>query len=138
MVVISSDDDKSSVFGMSFLELQKQEQEKNKRKKLAEYMKKYNSKPEVKERIKFKKLNEKMINEFKNLGVLDPHQVCKKLGHTIAWSRRNPEYFYRCSKCDVSYSDNEKKHFFKENHCPCCHLMLRTRKTIAKKRSENH
>jgi len=58
---------------------------------------------------------------------------CKKLGHTIAHSRRNPDYFYKCTKYDVSYSDKEKIHFFKGNHCPCCHLMLRRRKTIAQK-----
>lgn len=134
---MNSNKDDTSVFGMSILDIQKQEKEKEQKKKQSKKMKEYFTRPDIKERIKIKKLNEKMTKEFKNLGITDPHEICKKLGHTIAWSRRNPDYFYRCSKCDVSYSNKEKNHFFKENHCPCCHLMLRTRKTITKKRSEN-
>ena len=60
-------------------------------------MREYHARPDVKERLKRKKLNEKMTKEFKNLGIIDPHEICKKLGHTIAWSRRNPEYFYNIS-----------------------------------------
>ena len=122
---------------ISIRELYESEEKEEKRKIVNDYQKAYNSRPDVKERIKIKKLNEKMTNEFKNLGISDPHEICKKLGHTIAWSRRNSSYFYRCSKCNVSYSDKEKNQFYKENKCPCCHLMLRTRKTITKKRSEN-
>lgn len=120
-------------FELSILDLQKQEKEKEQKRKRNERMKKYLVQPNV----KIQKLNEQTTNGFKNFGISDSHEICKKLGHTRAWSRRNPDYFYRCSKCDVSYSDKEKSHFFKENHCPCCHLMLRTRKTITKKRSEN-
>ena len=118
---------------LSILDLQKQEKEKEQKKKQSEKMREYHARPDVKERIKIKNLNEKMTTTFKNLGITDPHEICKKLGHTIAWSRRNLTYFYRCSKCNVSYSDKEIEYFFKGNHCPCCHLMLRTRKTITQK-----
>lgn len=125
----------TSLFDISILDLQKQEKEKERKKKQREKMREYLARPDVKERIKIKKLNEKMTREFKNLGKVDPHKICKKLGHTIAWGRRNPGYFYRCSGCDVSYSDKESEHFYKGNKCPCCHLILRTRKTIAQKKS---
>jgi len=133
---MSSDNKKSSIFGMSFYELQKQEQEKKQKKKQAEYMRKYNSKPEIQERKKLKRLNEKLSKEIKNLGLVDPHEICKKFGKTLAWSRRNPEYYIKCTKCEVSYSEKEKNHFFKKSHCPCCHLKLRMRKTIPQKRKD--
>ena len=121
---------------ISIRELYENGIKEEKRKTTNEYQKKYNAQPNVKERKKIKKTNERMVNEFKNFGINDPHEICKKLGHTIAWSRRNPEYFYKCTKCDVSYSDKEKSHFFKGNHCPCCHLMLRKRKTITQKKNQ--
>ena len=133
---MSSDNKKSSIFGMSFYELQKQEQEKKQKKKQAEYMRKYISKPEIQERKKLKRLNEKLSKKIKNLGLVDPHEICKKFGKTLAWSRRNPEYYIKCTKCEVSYSEKEKNHFFKKSHCPCCHLKLRMRKTIPQKRKD--
>ena len=75
-----------------------------------------------------------MIKEFKNFGTTDPHKICKKLGKTMAHRYRNPDYFYRCRKCEVSYSDKEKKYFFREKRCPCCHVMLRRRKTTNQKK----
>lgn len=76
-----------------------------------------------------------MTTEFKKLGKIDPHKVCKKLGRSRAYSCLHPEYFYRCSKCDVSYSNKEKTQFYKGNKCPCCHLMLRQRKTVTQKKN---
>jgi len=133
---MSNNQNKPSVFGISFLDLQKQEKEKEQKKKQREQMRKYNSKQEVREKRNLKNQNKKMVNEFKKLGSVDPHKICKKLGKTLAYRVRNPEYFYRCSKCEVSFSEKEKHHFFKNNHCPCCHLKLRTRKTITQKRKD--
>ena len=123
---------------ISIRELYENEENEEKRKAVNDYQKKYNERPEVKNRQKIKKIkkiSEKMIKEFKNLGITDPHKICKKLGKSMAHSRRNPDYFYRCKKCEVSYSDKEKRHFFKENHCPCCHFKLRQRKTTTQKRN---
>jgi len=71
---------------------------------------------------------------LKNLGKVNPHAVCEKLGKPMARSRVDPSYRYKCSKCNVSYSEKQKHHFFRKNKCPCCHLALRTRKTIQQKR----
>lgn len=130
---MNSNESGSSV-EINILDIQKQEKEKEQKKKQREKMREYYSRSYVKERLKFQKLNKKMTKEFKNFGTVDPHKICKKLGKSIAHSRRNPNYFYKCTKCDVSYSNKEKTHFFHGNHCPCCHLMLRTRKTIAQKK----
>ena len=125
----SNKDDLSSEITIRELYENEEEEEKN------DYQKKYQKRPEVKARIKKKKQTEHLAKELRKLGTHDPHEMCKKLGQTLAHSRRNPDYFYRCSKCGVSYSDKEKIHFYQENKCPCCHLLLRTRKTTTQKRN---
>ena len=122
---------------ISILDLQKQEKEKEQKKKNAEYMRKYNSKPGVKEREYVKRQQERMIREFKNLGKINPHKICKKLGSKSmrAISSTGARSF-KCRTCSVTYTEKQKKYFWKNNHCPCCHLKLSTRKTVAEKRKQ--
>ena len=122
---------------ISILDLQKQEKEKEQKKKNAEYMRKYNSKPGVKERESVKRQQERMIREFKNLGKINPHKICKKLGSKSmrAISSTGARSF-KCRTCSVTYTEKQKKYFYKNNHCPCCHLKLSTRKTVAEKRKQ--
>ena len=127
----------NSASDISILDLQKQEKEKEQKKKNAEYMRKYNSKPEVKEREYVKRQQERMIREFKNLGKINPHKICKKLGSKSmrAISSTGARSF-KCRTCSVTYTEKQKKYFYKNNHCPCCHLKLSTRKTVAEKRKQ--
>lgn len=120
---------------ISILDLQKQEKEKEQKKKNAEYMRKYNSKPGVKEREYVKRQQERMIREFKNLGKINPHKICKKLGSKSmrAISSTGARSF-KCRTCSVTYTEKQKKYFYKNNHCPCCHLKLSIRKTVTEKR----
>ena len=122
---------------ISILDLQKQEKEKKQKKKNAEYMRKYNSKPGVKEREYVKRQQERMIREFKNMGKINPHKICKKLGSKSmrAISSTGARSF-KCRTCSVTYTEKQKKYFYKNNHCPCCHLKLSTRKTVAEKRKQ--
>ena len=122
---------------ISILDLQKQEKEKEQKKKNAEYMRKYNSKPGVKEREYVKRQQERMIREFKNMGKINPHKICKKLGSKSmrAISSTGARSF-KCRTCSVTYTEKQKKYFYKNNHCPCCHLKLSTRKTVAEKRKQ--
>ena len=122
---------------ISILDLQKQEKEKEQKKKNAEYMRKYNSKPGVKERVSVKRQQERMIREFKNMGKINPHKICKKLGSKSmrAISSTGARSF-KCRTCSVTYTEKQKKYFYKNNHCPCCHLKLSTRKTVAEKRKQ--
>lgn len=131
---MDSNKDDTPVFGMSILDIQKQEKEKERKAKLRNSMRKYLSQPGIKERVYKQRQAKNLTKTLKKLGKMDPHKTCKKLGHTIAWSRYNPGYSYKCTSCNVSYSDKESKHFYKGNKCPCCHRILRTRKTIAEKR----
>jgi hypothetical protein len=127
----------NSASDISILDLQKQEKEKEQKKKNAEYMRKYNSKPGVKEREYVKRQQERMIREFKNLGKINPHKICKKLGSKSmrAISSTGARSF-KCRTCSVTYTEKQKKYFYKNNHCPCCHLKLSTRKTVAEKRKQ--
>ena len=127
----------NSASDISILDLQKQEKEKEQKKKNAEYMRKYNSKPEVKEREYVKRQQERMIREFKNMGKINPHKICKKLGSKSmrAISSTGARSF-KCRTCSVTYTEKQKKYFYKNNHCPCCHLKLSTRKTVAEKRKQ--
>ena len=127
----------NSASDISILDLQKQEKEKEQKKKNAEYMRKYNSKPGVKEREYVKRQQERMIREFKNLGKINPHKICKKLGSKSmrAISSTGARSF-KCRTCSVTYTEKQKKYFWKNNHCPCCHLKLSTRKTVAEKRKQ--
>ena len=127
----------NSASDISILDLQKQEKEKEQKKKNAEYMRKYNSKPEVKEREYVKRQQERMIHEFKNLGKINPHKICKKLGSKSmrAISSTGARSF-KCRTCSVTYTEKQKRYFWKNNHCPCCHLKLSTRKTVAEKRKQ--
>ena len=122
---------------ISILDLQKQEKEKEQKKKNAEYMRKYNSKPGVKEQKYVKRQQERMIREFKNMGKINPHKICKKLGSKSmrAISSTGARSF-KCRTCSVTYTEKQKKYFYKNNHCPCCHLKLSTRKTVAEKRKQ--
>mgnify|MGYP001203232735 FL=1 len=131
----SSENNSSS--DISILDLQKQEKEKEQKKKNAEYMRKYNSKPGVKEREYVKRQQERMIREFKNMGKINPHKICKKLGSKSmrAISSTGARSF-KCRTCSVTYTEKQKKYFYKNNHCPCCHLKLSTRKTVAEKRKQ--
>ena len=127
----------NSASDISILDLQKQEKEKEQKKKNAEYMRKYNSKPGVKERECVKRQQERMIREFKNMGKINPHKICKKLGSKSmrAISSTGARSF-KCRTCSVTYTEKQKKYFYKNNHCPCCHLKLSTRKTVAEKRKQ--
>jgi len=127
----------NSASDISILDLQKQEKEKEQKKKNAEYIRKYNSKPGVKERVSVKRQQERMIREFKNMGKINPHKICKKLGSKSmrAISSTGARSF-KCRTCSVTYTEKQKKYFYKNNHCPCCHLKLSTRKTIAEKRKQ--
>ncbi len=127
----------NSASDISILDLQKQEKEKKQKKKNAEYMRKYNSKPGVKEREYVKRQQERMIREFKNMGKINPHKICKKLGSKSmrAISSTGARSF-KCRTCSVTYTEKQKKYFYKNNHCPCCHLKLSTRKTVAEKRKQ--
>ena len=127
----------NSASDISILDLQKQEKEKEQKKKNAEYMRKYNSKPGVKEREYVKRQQERMIREFKNMGKINPHKICKKLGSKSmrAISSTGARSF-KCRTCSVTYTEKQKKYFYKNNHCPCCHLKLSTRKTVAEKRKQ--
>ena len=127
----------NSASDISILDLQKQEKEKEQKKKNAEYMRKYNSKPGVKEREYVKRQQERMIREFKNMGKINPHKICKKLGSKSmrAISSTGTRSF-KCRTCSVTYTEKQKKYFYKNNHCPCCHLKLSTRKTVAEKRKQ--
>ena len=127
----------NSASDISILDLQKQEKEKEQKKKNAEYIRKYNSKPGVKEQKYVKRQQERMIREFKNLGKINPHKICKKLGSKSmrAISSTGARSF-KCRTCSVTYTEKQKKYFYKNNHCPCCHLKLSTRKTVAEKRKQ--
>ena len=127
----------NSASDISILDLQKQEKEKEQKKKNAEYMRKYNSKPRVKERESVKRQQERMIREFKNMGKINPHKICKKLGSKSmrAISSTGARSF-KCRTCSVTYTEKQKRYFWKNNHCPCCHLKLSTRKTVAEKRKQ--
>ena len=127
----------NSASDISILDLQKQEKEKEQKKKNAEYIRKYNSKPGVKERVSVKRQQERMIREFKNMGKINPHKICKKLGSKSmrAISSTGARSF-KCRTCSVTYTEKQKKYFWKNNHCPCCHLKLSTRKTVAEKRKQ--
>ena len=124
-----------STFHIDISDLEEIEKKEKERKATNEYQRKYNKRPEVKSRKNKLKQTENLTKALKKLGTHDPHEMCKKLGQTMAHSRRNPDYFYRCSTCGVSYSDKEKIHFYKGNNCPCCHRKLRMRKTIREKRN---
>lgn len=131
---MNSNKDDTLVLGASILDLQKQEKEKERKKKQNEQMRKYLEKPGVNERIYVQRHAKKLQDKIKNLGKEDPHAICKKFGHTMAHSRLDPSCFYKCSKCNVSYCENQRKYFYNQYFCPCCHFKLRTRKTIQQKR----
>ena len=104
---MNSDENKSSIFGMSFLDIQKQEKEKEKKKKQAEYAKKYYNKPEVKARntaLRQTKVHEERMAKMDQ----DQHVICKKLGKSIAHSRRYLDYSFKCTNCEVSYSKKDQ------------------------------
>jgi hypothetical protein len=130
---MNSDENKSSIFGMSFLDIQKQEKEKEKKKKQAEYAKKYYNKPEVKARntaLRQTKVHEERMAKMDQ----DQHVICKKLGKSIAHSRRYLDYSFKCTNCEVSYSKKDQNQFFRKISCPCCHYKLRIRKTVEQKK----
>jgi len=122
---------------LSIFDLQNRERIEKMKKYSRDYYKKRRQNPEIKERDNFQKQSKKLINTISQFGKNDSHTICKKLGHSRAYGRRNPYYFYRCSICDVSFSDKEKTYFYNGNHCPCCHLKLRIRKTITQKKKLN-
>ena len=125
----------NSASDISILDLQKQEKEKEQKKKNAEYIRKYNSKPGVKERVSVKRQQERMIREFKNLGKINPHKICKKLGSkSMRATSKTGARSFKCRTCSVTYTEKQKKYFYKNNHCPCCHLKLSIRKTVTEKR----
>lgn len=129
--------DETSVFGKSILDIQKEEKEKEEKKKQKERMREYQSRSYVKERMKLQRESKAVSKRIKEMDE-DQHSICKKLGKTIAHSRRHPEYRFKCAHCEVSFSENDQNYFFKKNYCPCCHMMLRRRKTVSQKRSANY
>ena len=131
---MDSNKDDTSVFGMSILDIQKQEKEKERKHKQREQMRKYRSKPGFKEREYLQRHAKRLTKAISKLGKNNPHMICKKLGYSRARLRKDPSCFYRCTKCNVSYSEKQKNRFYLGIRCPCCHTQLRTRKTITAKR----
>ena len=127
---------------ITLAELFEKEKEKEQKEKRAKYIKEYNSRPEVKkrrarnyERISVKRMEKKMAEEFRNLGKNNPHKICKKLGSkSMKGVSKTGARNFKCRSCAVTYTDKQKKYFWKNNRCPCCHLLLSTRKTVAEKR----
>ncbi len=119
---------------ISIRELYESEKKEEKRKAVNEKMKEYNSRPGTKER-KSAQRDAKIVAERLKKMDQDQHIICKKLGKSIAHSRRNPEYRFKCKRCEVSFSEKQKSQFYLENRCPCCHFMLRQRKTVTQKRN---
>ena len=132
-MIESSDDNLSDEISLE--EVYENEKSEEQRKITKERTKKYNSRPGVKERRTEERIIRNSMERLKKMDE-DQHTICKKLGKSLGYSSRYPEYHYKCTKCEASYSDKEKSHFFKGNKCPCCHLMLRQRKTIAQKRKQ--
>ena len=121
-------------FDISIMDLQNAEKKENTKKSLKKYAREYVKRTEVKDRLTAKRESAAVNKRLREMDV-DQHIICKKLGKTIAFSRRHPEYRFKCTRCEVSYSKKDQGHFFKKFHCPCCHLKLRQRKTIAQKRN---
>jgi RNA polymerase-binding transcription factor DksA len=115
-------------------EIFEKDKEKETKKKLAEYARNYSRRPEIKDRRSSERLAKAVDNRLKKMDE-DQHTVCKKLGKSIAHSRRNPEYRFKCTRCEVSYSEDDKVFFHKNSFCPCCHFKLRLRKTVTQKRN---
>ncbi len=122
---------------LSLNEVYESEKKDNDKKSNNWSIKKYQQKPEVKKRIKLQREAKATSKRIKKMDE-DQHSICKKLGKTIAHSRRHPEYRFKCAHCEVSFSENDQNYFFKKNYCPCCHMMLRRRKTVSQKRSANY
>jgi hypothetical protein len=131
------DSDVPSSSEPSILDLQEQERIEKKKKQLRNYQKQRRQIPVIKERENLKKQSKRLLSALSQFGKNDPHKICKELGHSRAHGRRNPNYFYRCSTCDVSFSDKEKTYFYNGSYCPCCHTKLRIRKTVTQKKKLN-
>lgn len=131
------DDTNESDLRNKFVEIYNQEKEKEKKQKQKEYMKKYLRRSDVKEKLKLKRLNQNMKKKFKNIGIGDPHKVCKKLGKSLVYHRVDSSYFYRCFNCNVSFSEKMKPLFYNSKNCPCCHLKLRIRMPTYQKKKLN-
>ena len=118
---------------------EEREREKERKKKAAEYQRKRNSRSDVKEKESYKRTNKKMIKEFSELGKVDPHKICKKLGSkSLKRISNDGSLTYKCRTCNVTFSEKQKNFFWKNNHCPCCHYKLSVRKTVwEKKRAPN-
>lgn len=129
-------DETEQSFDISIADLQNTEKIEKTKKSNKEYAREYVNRTEVKDRLNAKRQAEAVNKRLKEMDQ-DHHTVCKKLGKPMGHARTNPAYFYRCRPCEISYSEKEKSHFFKGNKCPCCHLMLRTRKTVIQKRKEH-
>lgn len=114
---------------------EERDKEKERKKKAAEYQRQRYSRPEVKEKENYKRINKKMIKEFSKLGKVDPHKICKKLGSKSMYRiSKNGHLTYKCRTCNVTYSEKQKKLFWNNNHCPCCHYKLSIRKTVSEKK----
>jgi RNA polymerase-binding transcription factor DksA len=133
--LIEFDEDHSDELSLN--EVYESKKNDNKKKSNNKYAKKYQQKPEVKERIKLQRESRAASKRIKKMDE-DQHSICKKLGKTIAYSRRHPEYRFKCTHCEVSFSEKDQNYFFKKNHCPCCHIMMRQRKTVNQKRSTDY
>ena len=132
-VMESSDDNLSDEISLE--EVFEKEKSENQKRITNEYARKYYQRPEVKARNTAKrqtKVHEERLQKMDQ----DQHIVCKKLGKSIAHSRRNPDYSFKCTRCEVSYSEKDKNQFFNKSYCPCCHFKLRIRKTIQQKRNQ--
>jgi len=128
---MESEQTKQSV-EISLFDLQETEKKENQRKARKKKQQEYFQRSEVKARIKAQKESRDASKRIKKMDE-DQHVVCKKIGHTIHYATRHPEYYFRCMRCEASYSKKELDGF-KENFCPCCHYKLRQRKTILQKR----
>jgi len=129
-------DDVYSSDEISLSEVYDNQKEDSQKDVIKKQMKGYGSRPGTKERrtAYHSEKNAKVRLEKMDQ---DHHTMCKKLGKPMGHAGKDPTYFYRCRQCEVSYSEKEKSHFWKGNKCPCCHMMLRTRKTVTQKRKEN-
>jgi len=133
--LIEFDEDHSDEISLN--EVYESKKNDNIKKSNAEKMKEYQQRPEVRERIKLQRESKAVAKRIKKMDE-DQHSICKKLGKKIGYSRLHPEYRFRCGHCEISFSENDQNYFFKKNHCPCCHMMLRRRKTVSQKRNADY
>lgn len=131
------DSSEDSPFHINISDLEDGERKEKERKARNNYQKKYYHRPIVKERRNQQNIEERTLKAIKELGEIDPHTICKKLGKSLVYARVDPSYLLKCNPCGVSFSENDREQFYKKNKCPCCHRILRIRKSTYQKRQMN-